>query len=88
MLLEPEQPYHNDENVDEAHVCNHGNEVKKELLIRLEVLQINAIIHQSRVLKGLTSLYWSGSTYGFNPDSVEALHPKKYASIADTFPFG
>lgn len=40
MLLEPVQPDDDDNDVDEAEVCQDGDKVNIQLLIRVEVLDV------------------------------------------------
>jgi hypothetical protein len=43
MSLEPEQAYDDNNDVDEAEVGKHRDKVEIELLVRLEVLYVDAV---------------------------------------------
>lgn len=51
MLAEPDQTHKNSESIDEAEVCDNGNEIDVKLLVEHEILYINANIriHQLKI---------------------------------------
>lgn len=51
VLAEPDQTHKNSESVDEAEVCDNGNEIDVKLLVVHEILDINANMrsHQLRI---------------------------------------
>lgn len=74
-------------DVDEGKICDHGNQISIDLLICCQFFQINTL-----QMRQLLAVIRQGSTrqdtYVFRPDSVEALTPKKYASMAEMLPYG
>lgn len=76
-------------DVDESKICDHGNQISIDLLVRRQFFQVNTLqMRQVLAVIKQWSVYQAGSTYVFRPDSVEALTPKKYASMAEMLPCG
>lgn len=91
-LLKPIQPHDNNPDINEPEIRNDRKKVYRELLVRLEGLDINtkhrnvpksALIKKKRMMG---CLFFYIYTHVFSPDSVVLLHPKKKASIADKLP--
>lgn len=83
MSLEPEQAHCYRDGTDEAQICDDGYPVDEELLVRLERFYIDPA--RACQLCAMRDVWWS-DTYVLRPDSVDALTPKKYASIASRLP--
>ena len=78
------KPDYNNNNIDKAEIGHDGYEINEKLLICLQCFNVNPELSISIAICSWKSV----KTYVFKPDSVEALTPKKYASIAARLPYG
>lgn len=80
-FLKPTQPDYDHDDVDESEIPEDGNKVNIDLLVGLQDFNINSgrrkvslseeLVFQDRWER------WEETTDVFNPDSVDALAPKK-----------
>lgn len=77
---------HNDHNqIDETQIRNNRNEIDKHLLICFQSFDVDPV---RWCQLSLCCPQADDSTYVLSPDSVDALTPKKYASMAARLPYG
>jgi hypothetical protein len=80
-FFKPVKSHYHNKNIDEAQIREDGNKVDVELLVSFEFFNVD-----TRMVVSMTGVRQGRATHVFSPDSVEALAPKKYASIALRLP--